>query len=112
MGIQIKQLKPRVLKKLKDHQHLRDNDSKLMANIWYDDIVRLKKDPKELSAYGLLTFISDGKLSNPESIRRNRCKLQQIYKELRGNTYSERKRKQEAIKHELKTYNYLYNKDA
>ena len=48
-------------------------------------------NPSELSAYEMLCMFAESKLTNPETIRRMRQKLQEQHKELRGKKYQERK---------------------
>ena len=86
------QIKPKVLKLLIEKPHLRDDDNRLIANIFlnegggYDTM-------QKISAYEFLRLFAEGKFTNFESIRRVRAKLQEEHPELRGKTYKERQKK-------------------
>ena len=66
-------------------EHLRDNDQALIANIWWRELVTQGKDKS--TAFEFLKVFSEGKLSNPESIRRSRQKIQEEEPSLRGDSY-------------------------
>ena len=78
-----------VLLNLTKHPHLRNNDSKLIATIWYQQLGKDQID--RMSAMDFLQTFADSKLHNPESIRRMRQKLQEQYPHLRGASYQHRK---------------------
>lgn len=75
---------------LKERPHLRDNDDKLLANIWYKTLKLNNINPDEITAKNLLSYISQGVMPKTESIRRIRQKLQQEFPELRGKKYNKR----------------------
>lgn len=81
--------------------HLRDSDTKLIATIWHSEIKRLGLNPETATAMELLELFVNKKLSNPESIRRSRCKLQEIYPELRGLAFIKRHKNQTNIINQL-----------
>lgn len=89
----IKNLQPYIFKLLSKYEHLRDDDNKLLANIWLKEIG--KDNLKEMSAYDFLVLFSEGKLSNFESIGRARRKVQSENEELRGSKYKLRKEEEE-----------------
>jgi hypothetical protein len=84
---------------LTNKEHLRDNDQALIANIWWRELVTQGKDKS--TAFELLKVFSEGKLSNPESIRRSRQKIQEEQPELRGESYRARHREQDNVKEQL-----------
>ena len=88
--------KDKVLKLLKEHPHLRDDDNKLIANIWFGEI-----KGQNLTAQSFLEKFANGKLTNPESIRRMRQKLQEEFVNLRGNNWNERHKHQVKVKQQL-----------
>lgn len=98
--MQIKNKAELVKKLLQKNPHLRDDDNKLIATIWWNEIKKAGTDPSPYKP--LLDMFAQGKLSNPESIRRVRQKLQENESELRGNMYSIRHKEQEKVKSELK----------
>lgn len=91
-------VKDRVKHLLKISNKSRNSDDSLIANYWFRD---MGKALSGLSAYGMLGLIAKGKLTNPESIRRCRQKLQEEYPELRGKTYRDRHNRKEEIKNQL-----------
>jgi hypothetical protein len=88
-------IKDKVLELLKRHPHLRDSDEKLTANIW------LNESRGVVTAYDLLNLYANGGLTNAESIRRCRQKIQMENPELRGSSYEKRHAKQTKIKEQL-----------
>jgi hypothetical protein len=84
---------------LTNKEHLRDNDQALIANIWWRELVTQGKDKS--TAFEMLKVFSEGKLSNPESIRRSRQKIQEEQPELRGASYRARHREQDNVKEQL-----------
>ena len=77
---------------------LRDDDEKLMANMWY------KRIPNVLdqSALSVLGMLANKKLPSYESISRCRRKLQEEDPNLRGKEYNLRHKRTEEIKEEVK----------
>ena len=101
MKVKILKTKDRVKTLLTEHPHLRDNDERLIANIWNQDMDKLGFNTEHTSAKFLLRQFAEGRLTNPESVRRTRQKIQQHNIELRGNTFVERGNRQEEIVNEL-----------
>ena len=75
----------RVKKLLTTYKHMRDNDMVLLTTIWREEL-----GGKMITLEKFFTALSDGKFSNPESVRRARQKAQQQYTFLRGEKYKER----------------------
>tara|TARA_B100001248_G_C27258509_1_gene397263 strand:+ start:407 stop:730 length:324 start_codon:yes stop_codon:yes gene_type:complete len=100
MGTIIK-AKDRVYKWLEKASHLRDDDNKLIANIWCEDIVSKGYSVKDISGHFLLKLLAEHKLTSTESIRRSRCKVQEDNPHLRGHKYNKRMAKQKEVKSEL-----------
>tara|TARA_R110000744_G_scaffold148263_2_gene261280 strand:+ start:355 stop:690 length:336 start_codon:yes stop_codon:yes gene_type:complete len=90
-----------VLSLLQKQIHLRDNDFKLLANVWHKHITNLGIDAKNYTAYDLLLMLADGKLPNSESVRRIRQKLQEEFKDLRGTNYTKRHNQKGKVKEQL-----------
>ena len=95
--------KDKVIKLLKEKKHLRDDDNKLMANIWFSEI----KD-KNLTSMQFLEYYATGRISNPQSVLRLRRKLQEEFPELRGEKWHERHQEQENVKKQLYETPELY----
>lgn len=88
-------IKDRVKKLLEQYPHLRDNDEKLIANIWYAESQHL------VGKMQFLEYFAKGKLSNPESIRRSRQQLQEMYPLLRGKADKNRQDRADEVRYEL-----------
>ena len=76
------------------HEHLRDNDNKLCANIWNEELkkyIMFKDSFKNSTIKDFLRLYSLGKLTSAPSIKRARAKLQEEEPELRGKKYYMRK---------------------
>jgi hypothetical protein len=104
-GIKFKQrkdskpLKYDMKKILEQFPEYRDNDLALIADIWAND---LKKLGYSIDLQTFFNMLELGNLTNPETIRRTRQKLQQRYPELRGANYNVRQQiKTEEYKSEL-----------
>ena len=87
---------------LQSKPHLKDNDNLLLANIWESELKEMDIDPAKVSVF--LALYGLGHLSNAESIRRCRQKLQQENPELRGNNYKGRQISSDKVKDELKNW--------
>ena len=74
---------------LKKYTHLRDNDNRLFANIWNDELESfgISRDVRK----HFLRLIAEGKLTPAPSIKRARAKLQEENPEYRGDKYQARK---------------------
>ena len=77
--------------RLAQNSLFRDNDQLLIASIWSTEMKRSGFYPSQHTAHELLELLANGKLPNPESIRRCRQKLQELKPELRGKKYKLRK---------------------
>lgn len=86
---------------LEESPSLRDNDFRLIMNVWGRQYPELTDSLRKI-AYAR----TQGKISSPESIRRTRQKLQEDPKNehLRGSRYKERQNKLEPeVREEIKT---------
>ena len=90
-------LKDQIYDLLTGHTHLRDDDYKLIANIWHAEIAK-----QNLSHSEVLKHYANHKLTPAESITRCRRKLQEVFPHLRGKSYTHRIAEQEIVKHDLK----------
>tara|TARA_R100001082_G_scaffold106772_1_gene79958 strand:- start:3904 stop:4206 length:303 start_codon:yes stop_codon:yes gene_type:complete len=82
---------------LMNHPHLRDDDNKLLATVWYH-----KMDKIEEPVMDFLHVLANGELPSSESIRRCRQKLQELNPQLRGQLWNKRHQMQDQVKKELK----------
>jgi len=102
--IKIKAVKNEVIKHLTNNPHLRDNDNRLIATIWHNEVTSSGMDTKTLSSFDFLLMYAEGKLSNSESIRRCRQKVQELNPGLRGENYKARHKEQSNIKDDLNNF--------
>ena len=86
-----------VKKLLTKYPSLRDNDDKLMANIWCNRIDNLDIT----TATTVLIMLADRKLPSYESISRCRRKLQEDNPNLRGNKWIQRQSRARKIRKEI-----------
>lgn len=77
----MKTVKEKVKALLKSSPHLRDDDNKLIATVYYYEVGNKIHD---MTGYDFLQLFASGKLPSPESIRRVRQKLQEKHPDLRG----------------------------
>ena len=94
--------KDTIRKILLEKPHLRDNDNKLIASYWYRELSSKNIDANDITALDFLHKYADNELTNAETIRRMRAKLQEDEPSLRGKAYAIRKGKiQEQWKKDL-----------
>ena len=94
-----------VEKLLWNHPHLRDDDNKLLATVYWHRASVLDFDGIELEVIKrFLQVLADGDLPNFESIGRCRRKLQEESEFLRGELYNERHKNQERVKEDLRLW--------
>tara|TARA_R100001530_G_scaffold98729_2_gene68594 strand:- start:633 stop:941 length:309 start_codon:yes stop_codon:yes gene_type:complete len=75
---------------LEKHSHLRDDDNRLCANIWAQEIENLVF-VDQTNIRGFLKLYAAGKLTSAPSIKRARAKLQEEDPKYRGKKYYLRK---------------------
>ena len=102
--MKIKKSKDIVAKLLTEQPHLRDDDNKLLASVWYIQIKHMNKMPENISGYDVLELVANKKLANSESVRRSRAKLQELRADLRGKIYASRHSHINDVKQELKSF--------
>ena len=78
--------KDKVIYWLDKYPKLRDDDNRLCANIWSEELNNL-----EITAKDFLRLYANNKLTSAPSIKRARAKLQEECPEYRGEKYNLRK---------------------
>ena len=91
-------VKDRVKALLVTYPHLRDSDNKLIATIWRSELFHKGVRAKGITAEDFLFIYSEGKISNAETIRRVRQKLQEENPDLRGTVNEARKEQAEDVR--------------
>ena len=99
MNINIKQTKLIVEALLQEKPYLRDNDEKLIAEVWHKESAKIRALDGSVSDF--LRDLWNGKLTRPESITRARRKLQEERPELRGDKWRKRHDNEAHIKKQL-----------
>jgi len=90
---------------LEQSEELRDNDFKLIANVWGILIIDNMGEVAYTACYPFLQLFAKGRLPSPESITRTRRKIQEKHKELRGKRSEMRKNEiQAAIIKDIKSH--------
>jgi hypothetical protein len=102
--MKIKKSKDIVEKLLTQQPHLRDDDNKLLASVWYIQIKKMGLIPEDISGWQVLDFVANKKLANAESVRRSRAKFQELRVDLRGKIYASRHSHISDVKQELKSF--------
>jgi hypothetical protein len=101
-----RRLKSRIIKILTENPSNRDNDHKLISNIWFFEFREQSgKHPNEVTAFEFMRLVSLGRLTNPESIRRLRQKIQEQYPGLRGSKYMIRQNHTKKVRKEINKNN-------
>lgn len=101
---QIKNIKKKVIKLLTEKPHLRDDDNKLIANIWCSETGKDEKGvsiSKQTTAFDFLLAFSESQYTSPESIRRCRQKVQEQNPDLRGKSYKNRKKNSVEVRQQI-----------
>ena len=92
--------KQELIKSLLDkYPHLKDNDMRLICNVWASEMKSQGVDPHQFRT--LFLMLQNGTISNPESIRRGRAKLQEEFPEYRGEKYIDRHKEVSKWKQDL-----------
>jgi hypothetical protein len=106
--MKMKMYKKQVETLLNANPHLRDDDQKLLANMWWHyviDVLSPKLNDEQMSGVKLfLEDLSKGRLPDGQSIRRCRRKLQELHPHLRGNKWDFRHEKAKKVKYDLKLF--------
>ena len=82
---------------LETYPKLRDNDVRLVASYYYNNISNIN----QISAIDFLQIMVNGNLPSPDTITRARRKLQEKYPELRGVNYVERQKLEKQVRQEI-----------
>jgi|3_EtaG_2_1085321.scaffolds.fasta_scaffold01743_4 hypothetical protein len=99
-----KELREKVSDLLAKYPILRDNDSKLIVNIWAIHLGR--NQVNSMSAADLMTMLARNELPSSSTIRRIRRKLQEENSELRGELWTTRHKELESqVKEEIRDSN-------
>lgn len=106
--IQVIKTKDRVKKLLETYPAYRDNDERLTANVWNDQLTEYSKRfgegylPANLSAYDFFKLYAKGDVfTSADLITRARAKLEEQVPELRGKSYEERHRTGKIVSSEI-----------
>lgn len=82
---------------LETYPKLRDNDTRLVASYYYNNISNIN----QMSAINLLEVMVNGNLPSPDTITRARRKIQEKHPELRGVKYLERQKLEKQVRQEI-----------
>lgn len=101
----IKSTKEKVIKLLESNVNYRNDDEKLVARYWWDEL-NINKEViqvgiKSLDAIGLLRMYSEGKLTSADIITRARRKAQEENPELRGSKWKKRHDEEKLVRDEI-----------
>lgn len=96
----MKLIKKRVQTLLHNHSHLREDDLRLIANIWFQEAVSHGADQKAVQVF--LDILVTGQLTSPETIRRTRQKIQEQVPYLRGKNYKARHKEEKRFRKNIR----------
>ena len=82
---------------LETYPKLRDNDVRLVASYYYNNISNIN----QMSAIDFLQIMVNGNLPSPDTITRARRKIQEKHPELRGVNYVERQKLEKQVRQEI-----------
>jgi hypothetical protein len=85
-----KTVKDKVLFLLKEIPKLRESDNDLIATFIYNELG--KQEVEQMTAFDLLSKMSNSKLTPFETIRRARIEIQKQFEELKGAEFGKRKK--------------------
>lgn len=89
---EMKGIKKHVYLLITNHEKARNSDEWLESAIWADEVKRMQKSVRTMSAFDFLKLQIDGKLTSSSSIRRARRKLNEELPETRGESYNNRQK--------------------
>ena len=98
MRKKITNLSDRIVGLLKKKSHLRDNDRRLICNIWWKSV----SNPELLMFEDFINLYIEGKVPESDSITRCRRKIQEEIEELRGESWDLRHGLEKSIMSEIK----------
>ena len=93
----IKNMQDKVAFMLRKYPELRDDDEKLVTNMWYEEMSKWGS-PESLPTTDFLALYQQKKISSADIITRARRKVQEQYPELRGQTWEERHKQSQKIR--------------
>ena len=82
---------------LEAYPKLRDNDVRLVASYYYNNIANIN----QMSAIELLEVMVNGNLPSPDTITRARRKIQEKHPELRGVKYEEKQKFEKQVRENI-----------
>lgn len=97
----IRNTKKKLIPILEKSEVLRDDDEKLVARFWSNELQEMKKHPTHITALQFLHIYADGNLTPADIITRARRKIQEENPELRGIAWNERQGKEKDVRQEI-----------
>lgn len=98
----VKEIQGLVERLLEEYPTYRDSDKKLCSHIWMIEVGGIN-NMRKMNAYDFLYHLSNSEeLSSFESISRARRKIQENLPHLRGQTFKERKKREQKFRSEIK----------
>ena len=95
----------RVKHLLAESPRYRDNDQLLVARIWWEEMTAIGINPNVASAKQLMDLMVDNRLTQPDTIKRARRKVQEHFPNLRGIIRTHRMQKQDKVKENIRNLN-------
>lgn len=98
---EMKGIKKHVHQLITHNQNARNSDEWLESAIWAEELKKIGKSVRTMSAYDFLKLHIDGKLTSSSSIRRARRKLNEELPETRGKSYNNRQKEGQKTSEEI-----------
>lgn len=101
--LKLKQTVDRVEYLLMNYPHLRDNDNRLVSNVWYNEAKDLIDDDHLMEgAEKFLELLAQGKFTPSKSIERCARKLKEKNPDLQGKNHRIRKANEKEVRKNIK----------
>ena len=94
-----------VKKLLAESPRYRDNDKLLIVRIWWEEMKSKGIDPEKATARQLMDLMVDDRVTQPDTIKRARRKVQEHFPNLRGIIRTHRMQKQNKVKESIRNLN-------
>ena len=94
-----------VKKLLAESPRYRDNDKLLIARIWWEEMQAKGINPEKATARQLMDLMVDDRVTQPDTIKRARRKVQEHFPNLRGIIRTHRMQKQDKVKENIRNLN-------
>lgn len=97
----LKTISEKVTHYLKIKNEYKDNDEKLVATAWFNELKDMGFDPTQMSAFSFLKLYAENRLTSADIITRARRLVQAENKELRGEAWYKRHKEEKEVREQI-----------